>query len=132
MRPTMFWATFVSAQTYAMTNRNGTKDYVPVHSSVPLCRVQNMISLIVVEFYLVLTCEKQHKMPRTSNEAPTDLTTYRRQTKDDQRWGTVVRVSWAACCQGWRKRCWSCGRTAGGCARWTRATDPCTLNSTAA
>ncbi len=34
MRVTMFWVTFASSQTYAMTDRNGTKDYVPVCSSV--------------------------------------------------------------------------------------------------
>ena len=34
MRLTMFWVIFASSQTYAMTNRNGTKDYVPVRSSV--------------------------------------------------------------------------------------------------
>ncbi len=30
----MFWETFAYSQTYALTNRNGTKDYVPVRSSV--------------------------------------------------------------------------------------------------
>ncbi len=49
----MFWVTFGSWQTYAMTNRNGTKDCASALKCVAFAVTQNMISLIVVEFYLV-------------------------------------------------------------------------------
>ncbi len=54
MRLTMFWATFTSSQTYAMTNRNATKDLcASALKCVAFAMSQNMISLIVVGFYLV-------------------------------------------------------------------------------